>query len=159
MSDKLHSFTPLHDVLQRAQRFFDTAAALLAEWAEEDDGGRTGSFLKVATEHEQTVADSLARALDHEGDIDLASADTVYQNPPETIPSEDDLRALASQRQDLETFAASLHALHHQWVAVFEALQATNPTRRLDELLGSCRELIERLERHLSSAQVQLRDL
>ncbi|HTU57191.1 MAG TPA: hypothetical protein VMF89_02140, partial [Polyangiales bacterium] len=149
---QLHKFTPLHEVLQQAQRFHDTASGLLFEWAKEDGRGRTGSFLELAAQHEREVADSLARFLS--GDIDLGSAETVYQNPPETIPGDAELRALASQRQDVDAFAASLHALHERWVAVYVALKATNPAPRVDELLGNCRELVERLERQLSSAQV-----
>jgi hypothetical protein len=147
----------MFEVLRQAERFHVTAAALLRDWAQEDASGRTGSFLKLAGEQERVVADSLARAL--AGDADLASAETFYQNPPETIPGAEELEALASQRRDLDVFAASLHELHERWVAIYDALLATNPARRVDELLGNCRELVARLERQLSSAQVQLQDL
>lgn len=156
MTQRLHKFTALHEVLERAQRFHESAAALLAEWAAEDTG-RAGSFLKVAAKHEREVADSFARAL--ASDMDLASVETFYQNPPETIPGEDDLRALALQRQDMDALAASLHELHVRWVAVYDALEATNAAPRVDELVANCRALVERLERQLSSAQVQLQDL
>ncbi|HET8939587.1 MAG TPA: hypothetical protein VFN67_39380 [Polyangiales bacterium] len=156
MTDRLHTFTPLHEVLEQGQRFHDTASNLLDQWAAEDEASRISSFLKLAARHERVVADSLARAI--AGD-DLGSAETFYQSPPETIPSTEELSALASQRQDLDAFAAALHTLHERWVAIYKALQATNPARRVDELLGNCRELIERLERQLSSAQVQQQDL
>lgn len=157
MSQRLHKFTPLHEVLQQAERFHDAASALLFQWSKEDEGGRKGSFYKVAAEHEREVADSLARALG--GDIDLASTETFYQNPPESIPTDRDLNALASQRQDLDGFAAALHELHQRWVAVYEALEATNSATHVHELIANCRGLVERLERQLSSAQVQLQDL
>lgn len=156
MSQQLHKFIPLHEVLQKAQRFHDTASALLFQWAREDDGGRNGSFFKLAAEQERVVADSLARALAGDG---LGSTQTVYQNPPETIPSEEDVKTLAPQRTDLITFAAALHVEHERWIAVYDALRSTNPTRRVEELLGNCRGLVERLERQLSSAQVQLQDM
>lgn len=156
MTQRLHTFIPVHEVLQKAGRFHESAAALFAHWAKQASNAQTRAFLQLAAEQEETVADSLARALN--GDVDLASADTFYQNPPETIPNGDDVAALEGQLQDVEAFAASLHTVHQRWIEVYQALEASNPVDRVDELLRSCRELVERMGRHLSSAQVQLKD-
>ena len=157
MSQRLQKFIPLHQVLQQAERFHATASALLLEWSDADDGGQIGRFLKLAANHERVVADALSHAL--ASDVDIGSKETVYQNPPETIPGDEDLSALASERRDLDGFAAGLHVLHRRWISVYEALRATNPARCVDDLLGSCLELVQRLERQLSSAHVQLQDL
>jgi site-specific recombinase len=157
MADRLHKFIPLHEILQQAGRFHDKASRLLASWAREPGSARAGSFFELAARHEREVAESLAARL--AADQDLASAETFYQNPPETIPSEGDLQTLAAHKQDVDALAAGLHDLHERWVTVYNTLQATNSTRHVSELIASCRELIERLERQLSSAQVQLQDM
>ena len=158
MTQRLHTFIPVHEVLEKAGGFHDSASTLFASWAkaQADSNQRTSAFLELAAQQERSVADSLARALG--GEADLESAQTYYQSPPETIPNGEDLVALRAELPQLERFAAALHALHQRWVDVYAALEATNPGSRVDELLQSCRHMVERLEKHLSSAQVQLRD-
>lgn len=158
MTQRLHTFIPVHEVLEKAGRFHDSASALFQHWARQqgDDNGRVKAFLEIAAEQERIVADSLARALN--GDADLASAETYYQNPPETIPNGEEVQALEAQLRDLDAFSAGLQAVHQRWVDVYRALEDSNPGSRVDELLRSCRDMVERMQRHLSSAQVQLGD-
>lgn len=158
MADRLHKFIPLHEILAEAGRFHDSASTLLGRWAHEDGGGRTGSFLEFAAKHERVVARSLASRVAAGQDL-VSGAQRFYQNPPEAIPSDDDLHALGLHRQDVDAFAANLHVLHERWVSVYDALIATNRARHVDELIAGCRDLVQRLERQLSSAQVQLRDM
>jgi hypothetical protein len=65
---------------------------------------------------------------------------------------------LGASLGDLEAFAAGLQASHQRWVEVYKALEESNPTGRVNELLRSCREMVERLAKQLSSAQVQAQD-
>lgn len=159
MTDRLHKFIPAHEILERAGRFHESASNMLSQWATQTrEAGelRTSAFLELAAQHERTVADSLTRALS--GGVDLSSADTYYQNPPETIPNAEELGSLREQLGDLDAFAAGLHAAHQRWVDIYQALEESNPTGRVGELLRSCRELVERLLKQLSSAQVQAQD-
>jgi hypothetical protein len=159
MTDRLHKFIPVHEIIERAGRFHDSACGMLSQWAtqvHEAGDVRTGAFLELAAQHERSVADSLTRALS--GGVDLSSADTYYQNPPETIPNEEEVASLRDRINDLDAFAAGLHDTHQRWVDVYKALEQSNPSGRVAELLRSCRELVERLLKQLSSAQVQAQD-
>ena len=157
MSHDLHNFIPAHEVLESAIRFHEKAASLFDAWAKPELGERERTFLPLVAAIEREAAKALATyAGEHE---DLASLETWFQNAPGELPPNDALEALEAHAGDTPLFCSELHAVHNQWLHVYEAFEKGAPIERVRELFASCRALLLSKQQALSSAQNQLRDM